>query len=144
MPNMTPGHPDCWPGPDAGVPANHPAAKPLSRGESCADAAEPHAHVNAGQTLPSDEAMMMKRGRAGAHQPVVCVFICKSNSARSIAAECIAAATARHAENYRFYSAGTARADGIKEPVQRALSRAGYSLDGLRSKSIQVGVKGIV
>jgi protein-tyrosine-phosphatase len=87
---------------------------------------------------------MRQRGRAGARQPVVCVFVCKSNSARSIAAECIAAATARHAENYRFYSAGTARADGIKEPVQRALCRAGYSLDGLRSKSIQVGVKGIV
>jgi hypothetical protein len=123
---------------------DHPASEPISRGESCADVAELHAHVNAGQTLPSDKAMMRQRVRAGANQPVVCVFVCKSNSARSIAAECIATATARHAENYRFYSAGTARADSIKEPVQRALCRAGYSLDGLRSKSVQVGVKGIV
>lgn len=81
-----------------------------------------------------------------------CVFVCKSNSARSIAAECIA----RHTTSRRgspdeaspqdgpvlkFYSAGTRlekQPGAIKGAVSRALVRAGYPVEGLRRKSIEV------
>jgi protein-tyrosine-phosphatase len=90
-----------------------------------------------------------------------CVFVCKSNSARSIAAECIARHTTSRLwgatgspdeaspairgpqvwPELKFYSAGTRlekQPGAIKEAVSRALVRAGYPVEGLQSKSIEV------
>jgi hypothetical protein len=122
----------------------HCPEAPAGGGGSGAGAADPSLPTRReakAQTLCEDEGglPMKPRGNGGAPKPWVCVFVCKSNSARSIAAECIAAGHARHSVDFRFFSAGTGRADGIKEPVQRALRRAGYSLDGFRSKSLQAG-----
>ena len=80
--------------------------------------------------------------------PIVCIFICKSNSARSIVAECVARsrfkelcpsyATCDCSIPLEFFSAGVAASDAraIKTGVIGALGRAGYSLEGLRSKAI--------
>ena len=64
------------------------------------------------------------------------MFICKSNSARSIAAECIARHRADPSCGLLFYSAGTNQGAEIKDPVRCALARAGYPLEGIRSKSL--------
>ena len=76
-------------------------------------------------------------------EAAACVFVCRSNSARSIAAECVARARAAElcpalASRLRFYSAGprAAPTGAIKAGVRAALERAGYSVAGLRPKSV--------
>ncbi|EKX44630.1 hypothetical protein GUITHDRAFT_109406 [Guillardia theta CCMP2712] len=75
---------------------------------------------------------------------IVIVFMCKSNSARSVVAECIARKKWQGWEGTKksFYSAGTqikkdsSSSTGIKIGVTKALERAGYDILGLRSKGI--------
>eukprot|EP00960_Hanusia_phi_P068300 766808-Hanusia_phi.AAC.3 len=90
-------------------------------------------------------------------EEVVVVFMCKSNSARSVVAECIAKKKWQGPECHEldgcpcpgwegakktFYSAGTQikkeslTSTGIKVGVTKALERAGYDILGLRSKAI--------
>ena len=66
------------------------------------------------------------------------LFVCTHNSARSVAAECVARKWAEErGRRVRCYSAGTRGSGEIKEAVRRALERAGYSLEGLRGKSLE-------
>mgnify|MGYP002637057146 CR=1 FL=1 len=70
------------------------------------------------------------------------LFLCTHNSARSVAAECVtrtwwANRESRGGQRMSFYSAGTRGSGDIKIGVLRALERAGYSMDGLRGKSLE-------
>jgi len=83
-----------------------------------------------------------QRGRGDGEGCKVCVFVCRSNSARSIAAECIARCLKAPGGKtaLRFYSAGTSlgKPGAVKAAVSRALVRAGYPVEGLQSKSIEM------
>ncbi|KAJ1474308.1 phosphotyrosine protein phosphatase I superfamily [Baffinella frigidus] len=66
------------------------------------------------------------------------LFVCTHNSARSVAAEAVARKWGEErGRRVRCYSAGTRGSGEIKEAVRRALERAGYSLEGLRGKSLE-------
>ena len=77
---------------------------------------------------------------------VMCIFVCRSNSARSIAAECVARARLQgmvvgggaDPAPVHFLSAATSTcAPSIKAGLWAALVRAGYSPAGLEPKSIE-------
>ena len=75
--------------------------------------------------------------------PLTCIFVCRSNSARSIVAECVArarcaATSSPERQRLQFYSAGTVAPPPreIKAGVRAALERAGYSVAGLRPKYV--------
>ena len=73
----------------------------------------------------------MKEGRVMPHYNVL--FLCTGNSARSILAEAIL--NSKGAPTFTAYSAGSHPSGTVRPEALRQIASAGFSVEGLRSKS---------